>query len=351
MFVGGVPQDLTQDDLYATFSAYATVKKAWLQKCRTNDDNSCPPQNHRGFGFVIFHDPRAIDELLGGSTSRFIGLRNGAKVEVKRAMSSIKISQSKDDGVPAKQVTGPGKPAAKASGQTQRADPSQAHWPMPQSHQPVSHLEVPWMSDADSDNASTVTFGQSTTAHFPGHMPPWYWSPHAHANVGALMTDAFRPQYAAPFDMMPQHVPLPEAWPRRGLLPAGLAGDPEQHDQGHASRVLQNIMHEYDEHTRRTQPLPEKLDHRALDFQTNGLLPAASTQRQLDPIGTGVNGRRRDELPPSNANRQEVLAVASPARPSLNAKPGAPPGLEVESDPVVPWEGHEHGGNVQRYLI
>ena len=32
VFVGGVPQDLNQDDLYAIFSEYAGVKKAWLQK-------------------------------------------------------------------------------------------------------------------------------------------------------------------------------------------------------------------------------------------------------------------------------------------------------------------------------
>lgn len=97
MFVGGVPQDLNQDDLYAIFSEYAGVKKAWLQKCRTADDGSgnstCPPQNHRGFGFVIFHDAHAIDELLGSGPSRFIILRSGAKLEVKRALSSNKMGQ------------------------------------------------------------------------------------------------------------------------------------------------------------------------------------------------------------------------------------------------------------------
>ncbi|CAE8617936.1 unnamed protein product [Polarella glacialis] len=97
VFVGGVPQDLNQDDLYSIFSEYAGVKKAWLQKCRTADDgtgntNACPPQNHRGFGFVIFHDAHAIDELLGSAPSRFIMMRNGTKLEVKRALSSNKMS-------------------------------------------------------------------------------------------------------------------------------------------------------------------------------------------------------------------------------------------------------------------
>lgn len=95
VFVGGVPQDLNQDDLYAIFSEYAGVKKAWLQKCRAGDDGSVssPPQNHRGFGFVIFHDAQAIDDLLGSGSSRFIVLRNGTKLEVKRALSSNKMGQ------------------------------------------------------------------------------------------------------------------------------------------------------------------------------------------------------------------------------------------------------------------
>ncbi|CAK9068836.1 unnamed protein product, partial [Durusdinium trenchii] len=100
VFVGGVPQDLNQDDLYAIFSEHAGVKKAWLQKCRTTDEtgNSANgQQNHRGFGFVIFHDALAIDELLGSAPSRFIVLRNGTKLEVKRALSSNKMSSPQAD--------------------------------------------------------------------------------------------------------------------------------------------------------------------------------------------------------------------------------------------------------------
>ncbi|CAE6961688.1 unnamed protein product [Symbiodinium natans] len=100
VFVGGVPQDLNQDDLYAIFSEHAGVKKAWLQKCRTTDESgngASGPQNHRGFGFVIFHDALAIDELLGSAPSRFIVLRNGTKLEVKRALSSNKMSSPQAD--------------------------------------------------------------------------------------------------------------------------------------------------------------------------------------------------------------------------------------------------------------
>lgn len=94
VFVGGVPQDLNQDDLYAIFSSYAAVKKAWLQNCRVTDEHSCPPHNHRGFGFVIFYDASAIEELLGSNPSRFVVLRSGAKLEVKRALSSNKMNGS-----------------------------------------------------------------------------------------------------------------------------------------------------------------------------------------------------------------------------------------------------------------
>jgi hypothetical protein len=88
VFVGGVPQDLTEDDLYAIFSKYADVKKAWVQKNRAGDHiGSCPHPNHRGFGFVIFRDARAVTDFLGDNVSRFITLKNGARVEVKRAMS------------------------------------------------------------------------------------------------------------------------------------------------------------------------------------------------------------------------------------------------------------------------
>lgn len=92
IFVGGVPQDLTQDDLYAIFSAFAGVKRAWLQKCRATDDKGTNVPNHRGFGFVIFHDARTIEDLLGDCASCFVPLRNGVKVEVKRAVSSNKMS-------------------------------------------------------------------------------------------------------------------------------------------------------------------------------------------------------------------------------------------------------------------
>jgi len=92
VFVGGVPQDMTQDDLYTIFSEYGCVKKAWLQRYRANGTaSSNPPHNHRGFGFLIFYDGSSVEQLLGDNFSRFIVLKDGRKVEVKRAVNSNDI--------------------------------------------------------------------------------------------------------------------------------------------------------------------------------------------------------------------------------------------------------------------
>jgi len=89
VFVGGVPQDMTQDDLYTIFSEYGFVKKAWLQRYRASGAaNSNPPHNHRGFGFLIFYDGSSVEQLLGDNFSRFIVLKDGRKLEVKRAVNS-----------------------------------------------------------------------------------------------------------------------------------------------------------------------------------------------------------------------------------------------------------------------
>lgn len=89
VFVGGVPQDMSQDDLYQIFSEWGGVKKAWLQSYRTAGRiNQSPPHNHRGFGFVIFYDTSSLDNFLGKSNSRFLPLRDGRRLEVKRAVPS-----------------------------------------------------------------------------------------------------------------------------------------------------------------------------------------------------------------------------------------------------------------------
>uniref|UniRef100_A0A7S1WH58 RRM domain-containing protein n=1 Tax=Alexandrium catenella TaxID=2925 RepID=A0A7S1WH58_ALECA len=90
VFVGGIPQNMNQEDLHTAFSAFGGVRKAWLQRHRSGAGPplSSPQRNHRGFGFVVFHDGRTVEQLLGQSVSRFIALADGRKLEVKRAVSS-----------------------------------------------------------------------------------------------------------------------------------------------------------------------------------------------------------------------------------------------------------------------
>lgn len=97
VFVGGIPQDMQQDELFKIFAAYGQVKKAWLQRYRDANAKgkaTAPGNNHRGFGFVIFQDSSVVDELLGNSDSHFIPLPNGRKLEIKRAVSSSDITNS-----------------------------------------------------------------------------------------------------------------------------------------------------------------------------------------------------------------------------------------------------------------
>eukprot|EP00928_Gymnodinium_smaydae_P081438 TRINITY_DN64965_c0_g1_i1.p1 TRINITY_DN64965_c0_g1~~TRINITY_DN64965_c0_g1_i1.p1 ORF type:complete len:554 (+),score=88.47 TRINITY_DN64965_c0_g1_i1:73-1734(+) len=101
VFVGGVPQEMTQSDLYNVFGAFGAVRKAWLQKCRAagprqTEKSGVPAQNHRGFGFVIFTDAATVNNLLGHRNfSRFLSLADGKKLEVKRAISSTTMGGEK----------------------------------------------------------------------------------------------------------------------------------------------------------------------------------------------------------------------------------------------------------------
>ncbi|CAE7430910.1 Hnrnpa0 [Symbiodinium natans] len=96
IFVGGIPQDFTQDDLGELFSQFGAVTKAWLQRHRQSDNefgqaSAQRSQCHRGFGFVIFQDACTVDDLLGPESSCFMEIKDGRRIEVKRAKSSNDI--------------------------------------------------------------------------------------------------------------------------------------------------------------------------------------------------------------------------------------------------------------------
>ncbi|CAE7661864.1 HNRNPA0, partial [Symbiodinium pilosum] len=82
--------DMQQEDLLKLFSeTVGPVKKAWVQRYRDATKVKSPTShNHRGFGFVIFQESNAVDRFLGSDVSKFIPVRDGRKLEVKRAISS-----------------------------------------------------------------------------------------------------------------------------------------------------------------------------------------------------------------------------------------------------------------------
>mmetsp|Transcript_10052 Transcript_10052/g.22585 ORF Transcript_10052/g.22585 Transcript_10052/m.22585 type:complete len:379 (-) Transcript_10052:305-1441(-) len=103
IFVGGIPQEFNHDDLRDTFAVYGPIKKSWLQKFRAGQDNA-QAYNHRGFGFVVFQDKAAVDQLLGEEFSIVLPLQgrfsSEKPIEVKRALSSQKILHGGSAGFP-----------------------------------------------------------------------------------------------------------------------------------------------------------------------------------------------------------------------------------------------------------
>jgi len=87
VFVGGIPQSVDQKDLHKLFSVVSKVKMAWLQMHHhDHHDNRAPGvRKHRGFGFVVFAEKNAVDQLLGMEYSQFVDFGN-FRFEVKRAV-------------------------------------------------------------------------------------------------------------------------------------------------------------------------------------------------------------------------------------------------------------------------
>jgi hypothetical protein len=137
IFVGGIPQSMTQEDFGAVFSQYGRVKRAWLQRHRATDRTAgggggTAQRNHRGFGFVIFHDSSAVERLLGGGSSRFITLPDGRRLEVKRAVSSTDMAApTTSTAGPQRQWSqrGPPPPEPKNAGGSGGHRPNDLLWP------------------------------------------------------------------------------------------------------------------------------------------------------------------------------------------------------------------------------
>mmetsp|Transcript_58696 Transcript_58696/g.139865 ORF Transcript_58696/g.139865 Transcript_58696/m.139865 type:complete len:589 (-) Transcript_58696:184-1950(-) len=170
IFVGGVPQDFSQEDLYDTFCVYGGIRKAWLQKCRPGQPTasgaaaSSSSHNHRGFGFVVFQDRGAIDELLGSDfscylhlTGRFSGER---PVEVKRALSNNKIQQS--NLAVSSSVGRQSPPPPPVQEDVEPSTPVQPRKPKRQGSSAASPSELPWQRGFQSPQQSKPSLGNAS---------------------------------------------------------------------------------------------------------------------------------------------------------------------------------------------
>lgn len=81
LFVGGIPQNVDKDGLVALLRGFGAVERAWLQRHRRDKQ-----RNHRGFGFVLFRDVLAVEQLLRGGSSRYLTLQDGTQIELKAAL-------------------------------------------------------------------------------------------------------------------------------------------------------------------------------------------------------------------------------------------------------------------------
>lgn len=147
VFVGGVPQHVSQDELQEILSQYGEVKRAWLQRCRcVPQPRTGPPPKHRGFGFVMFRDVAAVERLLSGTTSRYLMLQCGRRLEVKRAVSADKMPQIPEPSE-AKRPLAQGKRAAKLQASEVPVRQSEAHT------QQLTTTAPPYMPWAESGGA------------------------------------------------------------------------------------------------------------------------------------------------------------------------------------------------------
>jgi len=368
VFVGGVPQDLDQEDLYAIFSEYALVKKAWLQKYRTTDENGgqCSatptPRNHRGFGFVIFHDANAIDALLGGASSRFITLRSGALLEVKRALSSNKIgalqwnqaegtlqAHPNSQEVLASKMTSSrnwDSPAPSGSAGEPRGTPAamtSLFLSAPASsvgHQILQHgaSPAPWPG-ADANvfrQQAAVAHHATGPANLVAHARGTAQTPLAHrsliGNVGMPCGEPWPAldAIAEPYNAMPWHIPAPPGLATAPLSSAAPGVEPQQEQRSKRQQLREAIMQFYYEHR------PEKLtEHDFIDWICSIY---EGREAELDDAlrhkyGTGLRLRGLEEHP----SKQEAPGADPPAnrRPAPAANQEHP--SADEAAPAIGW--------------
>lgn len=151
VFIGGVPQDVNQNDLYNKFQEFGNVKKAWLQRHRGKGESEANPAQHRGFGFVIFHEASGVDNLLGRVDQKFLTINDNRRIEVKRAISSNVMGRSDVVEQNAKAQQNGNKVTAKGAGKKKALNGSQSGVPLVPGPQGVGRI-----LDQDANNAPKI---------------------------------------------------------------------------------------------------------------------------------------------------------------------------------------------------
>jgi hypothetical protein len=204
------------------FSKIGKVKKAWLQLFHADRTAAqAKEKKHRGFGFVIFYEKAAIDQLLGEAFARFITFPDDIKLEVKRAVG--KNAQTPDEGE-----------SAEKNKKLEKAFPLPAGPVAQQS--PLMQQEQP--QDRPDDSSS---FGQSSPQIWqcvPTPLQAWQRGP-SPALVAGFQSYLNLP-CVPPF---PGVQTSPVQWPiTPGVLPSHTPADLQPNFQAVANTVLVNLV-------------------------------------------------------------------------------------------------------------
>jgi len=227
---------MIQDDLYTIFSEYGRVKKAWLQRYHANGTaSSNPPHNHRGFGFLIFYDGSSVEQLLGESFSRFIVMKDGRKLEVKRAVkgNDMLVNSTESARAPTRNVQ-------------QQQPTTGVAWDRPQ----VQAQQPPWQHDPRVAQWLPQVVSQQNTMM----MAPTPWSNGFDGGTPVVMSHAQQPAYppvqalqlAGSANSRPQAMLLPSnntmQMPPNGGLSSG--GAMQMPPSGGFGKVQQQQQHQ-----------------------------------------------------------------------------------------------------------
>lgn len=198
-FIGGVPQEMEQEEVRSILSEYVPVKKCWLQRHKESRETGQAGRNaaskHRGFGFAVFADAAALERLFGDEKSIFLPIKGGSKrLEVKRAVPSVEIS-----GNSTRQAEKPGLKALPA-GETKKSGGSNAppmgppgSWPANGRSTPdtsvVSPAKIPGRQTPVPQSPTPAPWPQNPNQGLQAPTPPPMMSAMLDANMSGMLAE------------------------------------------------------------------------------------------------------------------------------------------------------------------